>query len=48
MQPNARTPRKNGRTILRLPIHLIERNPFQPRIAFNDEADEALAISIAT
>lgn len=47
MQPNARTPRKNGRTILRLPIHLIERNPYQPRTAFNDEADEALAISIA-
>lgn len=39
-------PKQNSADILRIPIDIIEPNPFQPRMSFDQEALEELAVSI--
>lgn len=41
-------PQQNSADILRIPVGLIEPNPFQPRMSFDQEALEELAESIRT
>ena len=45
---NAEQPKHGSADILRIPVDLIEPNPFQPRMSFDQEALEELAESIKT
>ncbi len=41
-------PRQNTSDVLRIPVDMVEANPFQPRTSFDQEAMEELAASIKT
>ena len=41
-------PRQDASDVLRIPVEKVEANPFQPRMAFDQEALEELAASIRT
>ncbi|MCR5519939.1 MAG: ParB/RepB/Spo0J family partition protein [Bacteroidales bacterium] len=41
-------PRQDSSDVLRIPVEKVEANPFQPRMAFDQEALEELAASIRT
>lgn len=41
-------PRQDSSDVLRIPVERVEANPFQPRMAFDQEALEELAASIRT
>ena len=41
-------PRQDNSDVLRIPVSMVEANPFQPRMAFDPEALEELASSIRT
>ena len=41
-------PRQSGSDVMRIPVEMIERNPYQPRETFEPEALEELASSIKT
>jgi ParB family chromosome partitioning protein len=41
-------PRQDASDVLRIPVSMLEANPFQPRMAFDQEALEELAASIRT
>jgi len=41
-------PKQDNSDILRIPVSMVEANPFQPRMAFDQEALEELASSIRT
>ncbi len=45
---NAEQPQQGTADILRIPVDMIEPNPFQPRMSFDQEALEELAESIRT
>ena len=45
---NVEQPQQGSADILRIPVDLIEPNPFQPRMSFDQEALEELAESIRT
>lgn len=45
---NVEQPQQGSADILRIPVDLIEPNPFQPRMSFDQEALEELADSIRT
>ena len=41
-------PRQNASDVLRIPVDMVEANPYQPRTSFDQEALEELAASIRT
>ncbi len=45
---NAEEPQQGSADVLRIPVSLIEPNPFQPRMSFDQEALDELAESIRT
>ena len=45
---NVEQPQQGTADILRIPVDMIEPNPFQPRMSFDQEALEELAESIKT
>lgn len=44
--PSSSSRRENGSDVMRIPVDMIEANPWQPRMSFDQEALEELAASI--